>query len=46
MLEAVGNRVEELRRVSFGPLALGGLKEGQARRLSEDEVAALRNASG
>jgi len=42
MLEAVGNRVVGLRRVSFGPLALGGLEEGASRRLSEKEVAALR----
>jgi len=42
MVEAVGNRVVALRRVRFGPLALGGLKEGGARRLSRDEVARLR----
>jgi 23S rRNA pseudouridine2605 synthase len=45
MLEAVGNRVEGLQRVSFGPLELGSLSVGKARRLSHDEVAALRNAS-
>jgi 23S rRNA pseudouridine2605 synthase len=43
MLEAVGNRVVALRRVRFGPLELGGLKEGDARRLSDREVAALRD---
>lgn len=42
MLEAVGNRVVALRRIRFGPLELGGLKEGDARRLSDREVAALR----
>lgn len=42
MVEAIGNRVVALRRVRFGPLALGGLKEGGARRLSRDEVARLR----
>ncbi|HEX5592766.1 MAG TPA: pseudouridine synthase [Solirubrobacterales bacterium] len=46
MLEAVGNEVVELRRVGFGPLRLGGLKEGSSRRLSRDEVAQLREASG
>lgn len=46
MLEAVGNEVAALRRVAFGPLELGGLKEGSARRLSEDEVAQLREPSG
>jgi 23S rRNA pseudouridine2605 synthase len=44
MVEAVGNRVVALRRVSFGPLRLGDLKEGQARRLSDAEVARLREA--
>jgi 23S rRNA pseudouridine2605 synthase len=44
MVEAVGNRVTELRRVKFGPLELGNLPEGRARRLTAGEVAALRNA--
>jgi 23S rRNA pseudouridine2605 synthase len=46
MLEAVGNRVVALRRVRFGPLELGGVPEGKARRLSEEEVAKLREAAG
>ena len=41
MAEAVGNDVLALRRVRIGPLELGSLASGQARRLSEDEVAAL-----
>lgn len=45
MLEAVGNEVVALRRVSFGPLRLGDLKEGGARRLSDDEIARLREAA-
>jgi len=45
MIEAVGNRVVALRRVSFGPLALSDLPEGKARRLSDGEVAELREAS-
>jgi 23S rRNA pseudouridine2605 synthase len=45
MLEAVGNEVVELRRIAFGPLRLGDLKEGAARLLSSDEVARLRKAS-
>jgi 23S rRNA pseudouridine2605 synthase len=45
MVEAVGNRVVALRRVRFGPLALGGLKEGSARRLSQEEIAQLRDAA-
>ena len=46
MLEAVGNEVMALRRVRFGPLRLGGLKEGAARRLSDNEIAQLREAAG
>jgi 23S rRNA pseudouridine2605 synthase len=42
MAEAIGNEVSFLRRVRFGAIELGGLAEGEARRLSEDEVAALR----
>lgn len=45
MVEAVGNRVVALRRVRFGPLELGGLGEGEARRLSPEEVAGLRDAA-
>ena len=41
MVEAVGNRVLELRRVGFGSLALGSLPEGRARRLGEGEIARL-----
>ena len=44
MVEAVGNRVVALRRVRFGPVELGRLGEGEARRLSEEEVEALREA--
>jgi len=46
MVEAVGNRVVDLRRIAFGPLQLGNLKDGQARRLSAAEVKKLRAASG
>ncbi|HET9197021.1 MAG TPA: pseudouridine synthase [Solirubrobacterales bacterium] len=45
MLEAVGNEVVALRRVAFGPLRLGTLKEGSSRRLSNHEVAQLREAA-
>ncbi|HEX2128889.1 MAG TPA: pseudouridine synthase [Solirubrobacterales bacterium] len=41
MAEAVGNEVVELRRVAFGPLRLGELPEGQARRLRAAEVRSL-----
>jgi 23S rRNA pseudouridine2605 synthase len=42
MAEAVGNDVLALRRVRFGPIELGRLAEGTARRLSTEEVASLR----
>jgi len=42
MAEAVGNEVLALRRVRFGPIELGRLAEGTARRLSAEEVASLR----
>jgi 23S rRNA pseudouridine2605 synthase len=45
MAEAIGNRVVALRRVRFGPIELGDLAEGEARRLSEAEVEALRRVS-
>ena len=45
MVETVGNEVVGLRRIAFGPLGLGDLKKGEARRLSEDEIAQLREAA-
>ena len=41
MVEAVGNRVLDLRRVRFGSLALGRLAEGGRRRLGDEEIARL-----
>lgn len=41
MAEAVGNEVVALRRVRFGSLKLGGLREGEARRLGRAEIARL-----
>ena len=38
MVEAVGNRIQELRRVRFGSLALGELAEGGSRRLRPAEI--------
>ena len=46
MVEAVGNRVLDLRRVGFGPLRLGRLAEGSARRLTDEEVSHLRADAG
>ena len=45
MLEAVGHRVVGLRRVAFGPLRLGDLREGRHRRLTAAEVERLRASS-
>jgi len=44
MLEAVGHRVDNLRRVRFGPLELGDLAPGASRRLTPAEVERLRSA--
>jgi 23S rRNA pseudouridine2605 synthase len=41
MVEAVGNRVLDLRRVRFGSLELGRLAEGGCRRLGDEEIARL-----
>ena len=44
MCEAVGYPVVSLKRVCFGPLALGRLAPGTARQLSPDEIAQLQSA--
>ncbi len=44
MLEAVGLRVEKLRRTIIGPLRLGSLRAGEVRALSAKEVESLRRA--
>jgi 23S rRNA pseudouridine2605 synthase len=44
--EALGHPVLDLRRVRLGPLRLGDLPEGSARRLRHDEVVRLRKAAG
>jgi 23S rRNA pseudouridine2605 synthase len=46
MVEAVGNTVVALRRVRFGPIELGDLREGGARRLGAEEVAMLWEDAG
>lgn len=45
MIETVGHRVTALERVAFGPLRLGGLAEGESRRLTAAEVERLREAA-
>ena len=46
MCEAVGHPVKRLERVAIGPLALGRLRPGDYRLLSEAEVEALSAAAG
>jgi 23S rRNA pseudouridine2605 synthase len=41
MAEAVGNQVDELTRVGFGPVRLGRLREGGVRRVSEADLERL-----
>ena len=44
--EALGHRVQRLRRVAFGPIALGALPRGACRALTRQEIAFLRAAAG
>lgn len=46
MAEAVGNRVVSLRRVRFGPIALGDLPAGASRRLDAEDIARLWKDAG
>ncbi len=46
MAEAVGNEVVALRRVRFGPVELGSLPQGQARRLGDGDIARLWEDAG
>ena len=41
MAEAIGNKAEGLTRIRIGPLDLGDLRRGEARRLDRREIAAL-----
>ena len=42
MMAAGGHRVMMLRRVRFGPLELGGLRRGEWRELTAEEIGKLR----
>lgn len=46
MLAAVGHPVTRLARTRIGPLTLGSLRSGRARRLTGAEVSALQNEVG
>jgi 23S rRNA pseudouridine2605 synthase len=41
MVEAIGHQVVRLKRVQYGPIALGDMKRGEWRELSEEEVRSL-----
>lgn len=43
MFAAVGNKVQELQRTAIGDLYLGRLKEGHYRKLTQEEIAYLKN---
>jgi 23S rRNA pseudouridine2605 synthase len=45
MFEQIGHHVEKIKRVKYGPLELD-VPPGEFRKLSENEVAALRRAAG
>ncbi len=42
MIDAIGHQVVSLKRVEFGPVRLGDLPSGMWRRLTEDEIARLK----
>lgn len=46
MLEAVGHRTLRLKRERFGPISLGEMKPGETRRLTNEEMSALRRELG
>jgi 23S rRNA pseudouridine2605 synthase len=46
IFQKVGHFVKDLERVSYGPLSLGKLAEGQRRELTSSEVKALYAATG
>lgn len=44
MFEALGLRVSRLIRTGYGPIALGKMRRGESRALTQDEVGALYSA--
>lgn len=43
MVQAIGHQVVSLKRVEFGPVALGNLPSGKWRRLTENEIRKLKS---
>jgi 23S rRNA pseudouridine2605 synthase len=46
LLAQVGHKVLRLKRIAIGPLVLGELAAGESRRLTAEEVAALKGLTG
>ncbi|MEE9500283.1 MAG: pseudouridine synthase [Candidatus Omnitrophota bacterium] len=46
MFNVIGHNVLELKRISYGPLELGKLKEGEIRLLTKGEVVSLKEKVG
>ena len=46
MFEAIGHPVLKLKRISYGPMKLGRLTEGESRMLTAEELAKLKSAVG
>lgn len=46
MFERVGHRVTSIRRIAVGPLNLSGMKPGDIRLLTGDEIRKLKKSSG
>jgi 23S rRNA pseudouridine2605 synthase len=42
IMSAVGHDVRRLKRISYGPIILGDLAPGKFRRLTDDELLALK----
>ena len=45
MLARLGHKVVRLRRIALGPVRLGTLPSGKARRLTQPELTALRRVA-
>jgi len=45
LLARIGHKVMRLTRIAIGPIRLGKLQPGQWRRLTDEEVAALRRSA-
>lgn len=45
MCDTVGIQLLELKRIAFGPISIGKLKEGQYRNLTQNEITLLKRRS-